>query len=346
MPESPDSRIKKLVVHYVGNKLMDEGVKLSRRGIDLASLAGRDLIEKWFLSPFVERVYHRLTHATSLELNEVYTVAREVFASPGVFFKKSRDLASILYEYATHPKVKAGECYVAYFENVEVGGEVTDAIAMFKTETRESFIRVTEDEGSFDLSLDDGINLRKPDKGFILFNVHEEDGYRLCIVDNQNNQEAQYWKDSFLKANPVADSYFHTQQYLSLAKRFVTEQLDDEFEVSRADQIDYLNRSLKYFKEHESFDEQEFADQVFEHREVIQSFKRFKGAVQEEDDTAFVGQFDIATAAVKRNASIFKSVLKLDKNFHIYIHGDRNLIERGIDPDGRKYYKIYYKEEQ
>ena len=26
---------------------------------------------------------------------------------------------------------------------------------------------------------------------------------------------------------------------------------------------------------------------------------------------------------------VFKSVLKLDKNFHIYIHGDRNKIERG-----------------
>jgi len=38
-------------------------------------------------------------------------------------------------------------------------------------------------------------------------------------------------------------------------------------------------------------------------------------------------------------------VLKLDKNFHIYIHGDRNLIEQGEEPDGRKFYKIYYEEE-
>jgi hypothetical protein len=38
-------------------------------------------------------------------------------------------------------------------------------------------------------------------------------------------------------------------------------------------------------------------------------------------------------------------VLKLDKNFHIYIHGGRDMIERGVDESGRKYYKIYYNEE-
>jgi hypothetical protein len=49
--------------------------------------------------------------------------------------------------------------------------------------------------------------------------------------------------------------------------------------------------------------------------------------------------------AVKKQERIFKSVLKLDKNFHIYIHGDRELIEQGMDADGRKFYKIYFEEE-
>ena len=48
---------------------------------------------------------------------------------------------------------------------------------------------------------------------------------------------------------------------------------------------------------------------------------------------------------MKKQARVFKSVLKLDKNFHIYIHGDRNRIERGVDEQGRKYYKIYYDQE-
>ena len=52
--------------------------------------------------------------------------------------------------------------------------------------------------------------------------------------------------------------------------------------------------------------------------------------------------FSISTSAVKYQSRVFKSVLKLDNNFHIYIHGDKELIEKGTDNDGRKYYKIYY----
>jgi len=56
--------------------------------------------------------------------------------------------------------------------------------------------------------------------------------------------------------------------------------------------------------------------------------------------------FDISKQAVKKQARVFKSVLKLDKNFHIYIHGNRDLIEQGVDNNGRKFYKIYYEEEK
>jgi hypothetical protein len=48
---------------------------------------------------------------------------------------------------------------------------------------------------------------------------------------------------------------------------------------------------------------------------------------------------------VKKQARVFKSVLKLDKNFHIYIHGNRELIEQGVEKDGRKFYKIYFEKE-
>ena len=57
--------------------------------------------------------------------------------------------------------------------------------------------------------------------------------------------------------------------------------------------------------------------------------------------------FDIHLAAVKKQAKSFKSILKLDKNFHIYIHGDKQLIEKGFD-EGKSmnYYKVYFREEQ
>jgi hypothetical protein len=56
--------------------------------------------------------------------------------------------------------------------------------------------------------------------------------------------------------------------------------------------------------------------------------------------------FEISTPAVKRQARVFKSVIKLDRNFHIYVHGDRELIERGYDEAmGKHFYKIYFDQE-
>lgn len=78
---------------------------------------------------------------------------------------------------------------------------------------------------------------------------------------------------------------------------------------------------------------------------MITSFKKFKGDFQNERELNVVSEFEISAQAVKRQSRVFKSVLKLDRNFHIYIHGDKELIEKGVDPDGRKYYKIYYREE-
>ncbi|MCF8254901.1 MAG: nucleoid-associated protein, partial [Bacteroidia bacterium] len=127
---------------------------------------------------------------------------------------------------------------------------------------------------------------------------------------------------------------------------FVTKQLTEEYEVSKADQIDLLNKSVSYFKDNERFDQKEFSQSVFgDHEGLITSFKDFKEQTQKEYEIELLDNFDISDQAVKKQAKIFKSVLKLDKNFHIYIHGNKNMIEKGVEPDGRKYYKIYYTEE-
>jgi hypothetical protein len=38
-----------------------------------------------------------------------------------------------------------------------------------------------------------------------------------------------------------------------------------------------------------------------------------------------------------------KSVVKLDNNFHLYIHGRHELVEKGYDEEkGMKFYKVYF----
>ncbi len=346
MVDFAQASLSKLIIHKVGNRLLEEKASLSNTQIDITrheDLSG--VLLTYFLSHFKEPVYYNFHHVSSLDLNEIYSIATELFESTRGFVKKSKDIANILYEYSNHPKIKGGELYVAVFEDCKINNEYADVIGIFKSENKDVFIKVTEDEESFQVNHDEGINIKKLDKGCLIFNIDADDGYRVMIVDNQSSTEAQYWKDEFLKLKPVSDNYFQTKNYLSLAKSFVTERLDDEFEVSKADQIDYLNRSIDYFKKNEQFNEKDFATAVFEHTEVIKSFKRFKTDFENENDLDIVSEFDISTSAVKKQSRVFKSVLKLDSNFHVYIHGDKELIEKGVDPDGRKYYKLYYHNE-
>jgi len=116
--------------------------------------------------------------------------------------------------------------------------------------------------------------------------------------------------------------------------------------MTKADKIDLLNRSMKYFKEKETFDMDEFAGEVIANPKAIESFKTFKNQYEDEFDTKINDTFEISNNAVKKQQRIYKSVLKLDKNFHIYIHGDNKLIEKGFDDDkAMNYYKVFFKEE-
>ena len=114
---------------------------------------------------------------------------------------------------------------------------------------------------------------------------------------------------------------------MNLTRQYVGDQLDEEFSVSKADKIDLLNRSMDFFKTRDQFNQNEFEKQVLGDESVIESFRNFEKSLTPEGDRT--GNFEISAQAVKRQARVFKSVLKLDKNFHIYIHGDKDLIEKG-----------------
>jgi uncharacterized Zn finger protein len=133
---------------------------------------------------------------------------------------------------------------------------------------------------------------------------------------------------------------------MDMCRLFIANDYADKFEVNKTDQIDLLNRSAEYFKTKEQFNLQEFTEEVIHHPEVVDSFVDFKKNYESSRQFELDDEFDINLAAVKKQAKIFKTVLKLDKNFHVYIHGRRDLIEKGIDEQtGKKYYKLYFEEE-
>ena len=223
------------------------------------------------------------------------------------------------------------------------GGEPIDGLGIFKVEKKDAFIETPDWTKEPTLLFKEGIGERKLDKACLILFTPEP--LTILAYDN-NSSEAVYWKNDFINVDFKKDHVNDTNHFLQMTKSYITEQMPEEFEVSKTDQIDLLNKSIKYFKEAETFDKGEFELSVFgQEDQAINSFRYFDQQYQEEMDLDLSDQFKIAANSVKKQARIFKSVLKLDKNFHVYIHGNRDLIERGEDSDGRKYYKIYYQNE-
>ena len=335
------------IVHKVGNPTRGEALTLSANPLTLNDPIVRGLLAKYFLAPFNEYEQYQFTHLSDLGLNEVYHYVSAIFDDPKSFTKHSIQLAQFLYSKSTHAKVKEGELYVVHFKNVPFGTEYTEAIGIFKSETKETFLKVFSHGESWEVIAEDGININKLDKGCLVFKQNRNNGYVVCVVDNTNKQnDAQYWVNNFLQLSRSANSYHYTDAALGMCKLFISNELSEKFDVNKSDQIDMLNRSMDYFKTKDEFKFSEFAEEVLHHPEVIDSFTQYKQTYEVTRQVTIEDEFDIHLAAVKKQQRVFKSVLKLDKNFHVYIHGRRDLIEKGYDEaSGKHYYKLFFDQE-
>jgi len=340
------ANIEKVSVHHVGNKTNDEDLFLSKSVIDISDLMTRELLLKFFLTSFSAPEFYSFTFTNNdFSMNPLFVYATQIFMDSS-FHLNSVNIAKHLYELSVHPQIKSGDLFVAYLSNINIKGEKIDAIGIFKSESKQAFLKVDNSRDEFSVHYEDGINIDKLDKGCLIFNMDKESGLKVCIVDKSNKSgEAQFWKDSFLQIKPCNDEYHQTKEFMNLTKNFVTKHLQDDFEVSKADQIDLLNRSVEYFKTHDNFDKHDFEKDVFQDEAVIKSFKTFNESYSLNNDFEIIDHFEISPQAVKKQEKVFKNVLKLDKNFHIYIHGNHKLIEQGVENDGRKFYKIYFENE-
>jgi hypothetical protein len=338
--------LKKVVVHYVGSKNNLEQVILSEEenepGDDEMKILQDGFLQR-FKSIGEQYAFH---HISSLEYNEVYNYCRKVFEDENNFITSSHSIAKHLYEASVHPKVRGGEFYVVFFEGLPVNSRMHKAIGLFKTEHKLFYMDVKKKKHQLLFELKEGVEVSKIDKGCLIIDNNKDQGYDIMIFDNQNRgEEAQYWKENFLGIQPQKNEFHHTQHFLTLTRQFITGELESEHQMEKTEQVELLNRSLDYFKSHDAFDIDEFQQEVFVNEQIIDSFRDFGSKYTTVHDFDIASGFGISPEAVKKQTRIFKSIVKLDRNFHIYIHGRTDLIEKGVEADGRKFYKIYYQEE-
>lgn len=340
------ANIDAIAIHKVGNKGIEEGFKISDSVIRPSEDIGQ-LLLSYFFTPFKSNEYFNLHHETDLQINEIYNYVSKVFEDPDMLYEQSVNIAKHLYNQSIHPKVKGGELYITYLQDCIIDDETVDAIGIFKSESRETYLKIYSNETGFEIKSDAGINLNKLDKGCIIFNLEPEKGYVVAIPDNlKRSSEANFWNDDFLSIIERTDNYFHTKNAINLCKSYVDERMPEDFTINRVDQADLLNKTAQFFKENDTFNMNDFNEEVLQQPEVVDSFKAFTKHFERENKLPIKEEFGISDNAVKKQSRVFKSVIKLDKNFHIYVHGNRDNIVKGYDEESRMhYYQLYFNDE-
>ncbi|HOP04837.1 MAG TPA: nucleoid-associated protein [Tenuifilaceae bacterium] len=339
-----EAQIESIAIHRVGSRAREDEITLAQSLTQISDESVLELLKNFFLSPFKQPEFYSFSHESSLELNEIFSYSQKLFGNPETLLEQSVNMAKHLYQSSSHPNIKDGEFYVVHLTNCVVEGELVDALGLFKSENKDTFIKIYQKNDAFGVEQHQGINIKKLDKGCLIFNTEKEFGFKVVAIDNTNrNDEARFWKEIFLNIKPREDNFYQTTGYLTLCKDFVKDVLYQDTKTDRVEQVSMLNKTRDYFAKTDVFDQDDFEQKVINKPEVVEAFRDYKEAYQEEMGCNLQDSFTISVDAAKQAKKFFKSVIKLDKNFHIYIHGGKDRVEKGFDHNkGLNYYTLYF----
>ena len=343
-----ETHVSHLAVHFIGNEQDDIKSILSPNQIELTDETPADPLFTLLLDNFKEPEYFCFSPvAGNLEDNYMYQAVCACFDDDSDFISWSQQVAKYLISQSIHHRIKSGELLICKISDLLFEDELVEAIGFCKIENKEPFLTFERDnEEKINILEQNGAVLHKPDKVCLILNTDRENGFTVLNIDHLNrNQDAKYWRDDFLRLVARPDDYYNTKQYIQLTKEFINDRMAKEFDKDRSEQAIVMQRSLDYFTKEESFEKFEYATRVFQDDKVVDAFKDFSQDYENYKQLDLSDEFSISGQAVKKQSRVFKSVIKLDKNFHIYVHGNSDLIQKGIDENGRKYYVLYYQEE-
>ena len=214
-----DTRIEALAVHVVGNKSKDEPLTVSPElSAQVADEGLMRTLTAYFLGGFKSEECYNLYHETDLGCNEVWNFACRIFDDPEALLEHSVSLAKHLYESGMHPQIKSGEFYAAYFSDCSFGGERCDALGLFKSETRDTFLDVEQQTGGVHIAAREGIDIKRLDKGAVIFNTEREQGFAVFVVDDDHDPALAEILDSLFDRieNSVLSHNLHSYFIYSL----------------------------------------------------------------------------------------------------------------------------------
>lgn len=344
-----NAQIANVAFHKVGNLSRGEGVFLSQETTQISDEV-MPLIKEYFLKPFREKEedYFKFTNEVDLEYNEMYNLSKSLFLNgevdDGQFITLSQSIANYLYQQSGHPHIKSGEVAVVYFQNILIDNEKVDGIGVFKSEIKQDFIQFARQATKLEPKLLQGVNLQKLDKGCLILNTEEEEGYKILSIDT-NRYDTKYWLDHFLGLVEFEDSKYQTRKYLKFCQDFAKDiVLPAE---DKKEEVMFMNRAFDHFARNDEFEETSFLNSVLENPDLIPEFKNYKADRGAKYSVEDLSSFPVDNTAVSESRKKFKSVLELDTGITIkldFVNGATadKFVEKGWDAERQMYYYLTY----
>ncbi|MCB0765523.1 MAG: nucleoid-associated protein, partial [Flavobacteriales bacterium] len=312
MVNGKEAMVQEFVLHRIGASEAESVI--SDHSAVLEGMEEQEFLRKLLLRPFSTAVHTcEFDHKKGAGKGVLHKLCTDVEDGEDLV-AVSAGIARHLLRAAEQHTVRGGDLFVVKFSGVELGNAAYNGVGIYKFDDKEVFIESAAKGGAIAMKLRRGLGTIKPSKACLV--LFTDDDCTLFTIDGPG--DTGFWQRDFIGLRAKRDHVNSTSNVLDLTKSFITEQLPQDYEIAKADQIDLLNRSVQYFKSHSEFDKDEFAKEVFQDEGAIRSFDRYSHRFQEEHAVELEDGFEISPQAVKRQARVFKSVLKLDKNFHIY----------------------------
>jgi len=336
-----------LVLAKVGNPQRDEPLQTSKE-VFAVDEEQREILTPLFLKPFKNLVAHRFQHHSSLEKHEMNLLATAIFGAPGSLLANGCDIARRLYSKSNHPNIKSGDLCISRIDDIEVEGQMTNALCILKSESVVPFLSISTEDGDLKLHTAEGINPEKIDKGCLILNHWPEKGYYVLTFDRSGG-ESRFWVREFLGLQAVPDAAFLTNAYAELAVAAVRQEMDESVppeESSRA-----AREVIAYFDDREHFDLEEFEQKILKTPDAVAHFAGERMKIEEECGEPLETNFEISPKDVKKVMKHTAAVVKLDTGFEIHIKPgvattNEWLLERGLDEaKGMKFIKLYFNED-
>ncbi len=343
-----NASISKFIIHKVGNKFNSTKNAFSEKLVEFDE-ASYELMLPFLLRPFGSVVQsYRFNHHANISLNEINSYSAQIFSDEDNFIEVSKHIVTHLFEQSTSANIKTGDVLVAMFEGLEYNDMTTNALGIFKIESKVNFFQTYLENNSYDVLVQKGISSKKVDKGCLILNQGDAEGNIILTVDN-NNYDAQYWINQFLNIKYADDANNHTQQYIDLCKDFSEEILKSTYGAQEKN--NFLAKTIDFFKENEVVNVERFKDELFEEDKHKSMFDDYKKTFETEQNLVLRNQFDVAERVVTKEKKKIKTDIKLDTHFSIKVDIDapdasEDFLERGYDEEKKMhYYKVFFNEE-